>query len=151
MRYLLDSDVVSDFYETTAPSHPRLAEKFASLGQSDSLAISLLFLYEAEYGYANAVAEKRKIIRKRIEASQSDFEVLPLPPGGSRIYGEIKKELVTRRGLGKKASKIHAVDIMIAATAIVEDCTLVSGDSIFRDLQGLNRALGVEDWFQSSP
>jgi predicted nucleic acid-binding protein len=147
MKYLLDSDIVSDLYEKESDGHPQIAAKLSSLEDSDVLAISILAIYEAEYGCAKADEEKRGLIRKRITAAQSDFEVLPLSPEGARLYGDIKRHLVAARGLDKKAGRIHNIDIMIAATAIAEDCTLVSGDGIFRDLQRFNRALRRENWF----
>lgn len=49
--------------------------------------------------------------------------------------------------MSPKAIKSHSVDIMLAATAIVEGCTLVSADGIYSDLQRLDPTLRVENWF----
>jgi predicted nucleic acid-binding protein len=38
------------------------------------------------------------------------------------------------------------VDIMLAATAITEGCTLISADGIYSDLQQLDPILRVENW-----
>ncbi len=149
MKYLLDSDIVSDFYEKESVGHAQISAKISSLADSDTLSISILVIYEAEYGCANAVEKKREIIRKRITAAQADFGILPLSSEGATIYGDIKKKLITARGLDKKGSRIHNIDIMIAATAIAEDCTLVSGDSIFRELQRFDSTMRLENWFSS--
>ena len=39
-----------------------------------------------------------------------------------------------------------ASDLMIAATAIAESCTLVGADSLFRDLQMLEPGLALQNW-----
>ncbi len=59
MRYLLDSDVLSDLYDPEAPGHNGVARQLASLESSDQVFISILALYELEYGCANAPEEKR--------------------------------------------------------------------------------------------
>jgi predicted nucleic acid-binding protein len=40
----------------------------------------------------------------------------------------------------------HNVDLVLAATAITENLTLVSNDSLFRDLAAIDPRLSVEDW-----
>jgi len=42
------------------------------------------------------------------------------------------------------------MDLMLAATAITEGCTLVSGDGIYSDLQRIDPSLRVENWLASS-
>lgn len=146
MRYLLDSDTLSDLYEPASPGHGPVARRIAALADEDVIFLSILSLYEWEYGYANAPDELKGVIRQRISAIQTDFPVLPLTPEAARLFGGLKARLRTIRQLSKKASKSHNVDIMLAATAITEGCTLVSGDSIYTDLQQLDPTLGVENW-----
>lgn len=150
MRYLLDSDVLSDFYEQTAAGHKAIVSRILSLGPADSLAVSVLALYECEYGCARASPEKRGVIRGRIDDALRSFEVLPLSAVGSRLYGSLKARLVVARGLSKKGGKAHSIDLMLAATALAEGCTLVSGDGIFSELQKLDEALQVENWFSQA-
>ena len=99
MKYLLDSDVLSDFYEKLSPNHVKIAAKLASLEEGDEVCISVLTLYEFEYGCANASDDKKAIVRKRIEAAPEDFAVLPMEAAGARTYGELKKAL-TALGMG---------------------------------------------------
>ena len=40
----------------------------------------------------------------------------------------------------------HNVDLIVAATALVSDMTLVSNDSLFRALAHIEPALHIEDW-----
>jgi predicted nucleic acid-binding protein len=77
---------------------------------------------------------------------QARFEVLPLTPEAARLFGSLKAGLSKVRGLSSKGSKLHNIDVMLAATAIAEDCTLISGDSMYADLQKIDPTLHVEDW-----
>lgn len=146
MKYLLDSDIVSEFYETASAGHVLIAAKLATMRASDGVCISILTLFELEYGYANAPEEKRRIIRRRIRAAGEDFEILPLSANSAKLYGRLKKEFVTARGLDSKRSRLHNIDIMVAATAVAESCALVSADSIYGDLLRFESSLLWENW-----
>jgi predicted nucleic acid-binding protein len=146
MRYLLDTDSLSDLYEPASSGHRNITRRIASLGDEDLVFVSILSLYEMEYGCANAPEALRNVIRQRISAAQMDFRFLPLTPEAARLFGGLKARLRTLRQLSKKASKSHNIDLMLAATAITEGCTLVSTDAIYPDLQGLDPTLRFENW-----
>ena len=146
MRYLLDSDVISDFYDKSVSSHPAIAARLGSLEDSDEVYISILTLYELEYGLANAPADKQETIRKKIVETQNDFTVLPLSAEGAERFGALKKALRDRRSLTKRGAKSHNIDLIIAATAVVEECVLVSGDSIYQELRKSHPELLLEIW-----
>jgi len=146
MRYLLDSDILSDLYESSSAAHDNILRRIASLKAEDSLSVSILVLYELEYGLANARAEKKSILRQRIKNVQTRFSVLELSLDAAQIFGQLKKALVDFRGLKDKASKSHNVDLILAATAVAESCVLVSADSLYRDLRVLEPNLQLEDW-----
>ena len=82
MRYLLDSDALSDLYDPEALGHEGMIRSLASLESSDQVFISILALYELEYGLANAPKEKKPVIQARIFNAQEDFPVLPLTAQG---------------------------------------------------------------------
>jgi predicted nucleic acid-binding protein len=146
MRYLLDSNSLSDLYEPASSGHRNVAGRIATLTDADAVFISVLAFYEWEYGYANAPEALKGLIRQRISAIQADFPVLPLTPEAARVFGGLKARLRTIRQLSKKGSKSHNVDVMLAATAITEGCTLISADSIYPDLQRLDPTLRLENW-----
>lgn len=146
MRYLLDSNTLSDLYEISSPAHSKILSRVASLSEEDSLSVSILALYELEYGLANARAEKKPVLRQRIKNVQARFSIFELSLDAAQIFGRLKKALVDSRGLKDKARKSHNVDIIIAATAVAESCVLVSADSLFRDLQALEPSLQIENW-----
>lgn len=146
MRYLLDSDSLSDLYKPDAPGHTTITRRLTTLRDADQIVISILAVYETEYGYANAPDQKKAEIRQRISHMQARFEVLPLTPEAARLYGSLKAGLSEIRGLGVKGGKFHNIDIMLAATAVTEGCTLISADSIYRDLKKVDSMLRVENW-----
>jgi len=146
MRYLLDSDILSDLYETTSPDHQDVGRRVAALEEDDELTVSVLALYELEYGYSNSSEDKKPSLRRRIQSVRDRFVIQGLSEEASGIFGRLKKALVESRGLSKKGSRYHNVDLMIAATAIAESCTLVGADSLFRDLQRLEPDLILQNW-----
>lgn len=146
MNYLLDSNTVSDLYEINSPGYQEIARKLGALKGGVRISISILTLYELEFGYANAPLEKKPTIRQRIDYAQADFLVLGLSAKAATLFGVLKKNLKNLRNLTEKGSRYHNIDLMIAATAVVEFCTLVSTDSIYRDLQQFEPALQLEAW-----
>lgn len=146
MKFLLDSDILSDLYNPSSSGHLAVAARLESLEDSDSVFISILAIYELEYGHAHAPEEKQPALRQRISDLQADFPMLPLTVDGARAFGSLKKSLQSSRGLSKKGSKMHNVDLMLAAIAMVEGCVLVSTDSIYTDLHKLNPMFLTENW-----
>jgi predicted nucleic acid-binding protein len=145
-KYLLDSNTISDLYDKFSDDHIKIIDKLSALKEMDKVYISILSIYEFEYGYANAPTEKKSIVQKKIEEAQQDFEVLPLSKEGAQLFGILKKKIKDLKNLNKEAIKKHNIDIMLAATAIVEDCILVSADSIYLDIQQFESKLILENW-----
>jgi predicted nucleic acid-binding protein len=146
MRYLLDSDSLSDLYNSDALGHAAIARRVTTLREPDQVVLSILALYEAEYGRANAPEEKRAAIRQRISHMQTRFEILPLTPEAAHLFGSLKVGLSRIRGLSPQGSKRHNMDVMLAATAAAENCVLISADSLYSDLRKVNASLQVENW-----
>lgn len=146
MRYLLDSDSLSDLYNPDAPGHSVIAQRVMALGELDQVVLSILAVYEAEYGCANAPDEKKSVIRQRISHMQWRFEILPLTPEAANLFGTLKVGLSQLRGLTSKGSKYHNMDVMLAATAVAENCILISADSLYSDLCEVNSSLQVANW-----
>ena len=146
MKFLLDSDILSDLYDPSSSGHFPVAARLESLEDADSVFVSILAVYELEYGYAHAPEQKKFALRQTLSDLQSDFPILPLTIEGARLFGSLKERLQVSRGLSKKGSKAHNVDLMLAATAMVEGCVLVSTDSIYRDLHELNPIFLTENW-----
>ena len=61
MRFLLDSDSLSDLFNTSAPSYEAILRRLSALEDSDRVLTSILAVYELEYGHANAPTERKAI------------------------------------------------------------------------------------------
>lgn len=146
MRYLLDSDGLSALYDAKAPGHPTVASQLAALEDSDQVFLSILALYELEYGFANAPEEMKPVIRQRLSDAQADFAILPLSAEAARLFGHLKASLRQTRQLSDRGAKAHNIDLMVAATALTEDCILVSGDGIYQDVQQVHPDLKLQNW-----
>ncbi len=146
MRYLLESDSLSTLYDPEASEHQAVARRLAALEDSDQVFLSILALYELEYGFAHAPDEKKPMIRQRISQAQEDFPFLPLTAEAAGLFGSIKAGLRKTKQLSDKGAKIHNIDLMIAATALTEDCVLISGDSIYPEVRRLHPGLKLENW-----
>ncbi len=90
MNYLLDSNTISDFYDKDSANYPKILNKIAHLKNTDKVAISILTLYELEYGLANAPEYKKSIIEQKIIEAQIDFAVFPLSKKGAKLFGSFK-------------------------------------------------------------
>ncbi len=91
MNYLLDSNIISDFYDKDSINYPKILNKIANLKYTDDISISILTLYELEYGLANAPENKKAVIEQKIIEVQTDFSIFPLPIRGAKIFGGFKK------------------------------------------------------------
>lgn len=150
MIFLLDSNTVSDFYDRKSTGHQKIYEHLILLPSRSRVLISVLSLYEFEYGYANATDALRPLIRAKITDAQNDFELLPLSCTGARRFGEIKAMLKNQRGISTENIKKHNIDLMFAAEAIAHDLVLVSTDGIFEDIQRFQPELKLENWLTLS-
>lgn len=83
MNYLLDSNTVSEFYDKNSQNYLQIAQRLKCLTVEDQVFISVLTLYELEYGYYNAPENKKSVVRKKIEEAKEDFSILPLNEEGS--------------------------------------------------------------------
>ncbi len=146
MKYLLDSNIVSDFYDKFSTGYPKISQKLSSLADTDGVYISILTLYEFEYGWANAPDKKKTVIKQKIAEVQQDFEILPLSPRGAQLFGVLKKVIKDSRSLTKENIKKYNIDVMMAATAISKNCILVNADTVYSEIQRLNSELKLKNW-----
>jgi predicted nucleic acid-binding protein len=148
MKYLLDSNIISDFYDPLSVGHPQIYRCLTQLTVNDRVFVSILSLYELEYGFANAHEDYKPAIRRKIQETQQDFEILPLSHQGAQLFGELKKALQVKRSINKENMKKHTVDLIFATEALVHQCILVSEDKIYRDVQLLNPEFKYETWLK---
>jgi predicted nucleic acid-binding protein len=118
MKYLLDSNTVSDIYNPSSGNHNSVIKKLLALEESDDIFISVLTLYEFEYAFANSPAHKKAEIKATIQQIQQDLIVLPLSPTAAEIFGDLKKLFKELRKINPENLKKHTIDLMIAASAL---------------------------------
>ncbi len=146
MKYLLDSNTVSDIYNPSAENHNRFINKILALKENDDVFISILTLYEFEYAFANAPSQKKTEIKSTIWQMQQDFIVLPLSPTAAEIFGDLKKLFKELRNIKPENLKKHTIDLIIAADALNHRAVLVSADKIYQDILIINPELNLENW-----
>lgn len=147
MKYLLDSNTISMLYDSQAVGHSSIKSRLESLDdEADQVFVSVLTIYEMEFGKANAPEDKAKIIQKDIQHTLKNFSLLILSIQGASLFGDLKKRLKDSRKISPDNMRKHNFDLMLASTAIVESSSLVSADSIFIELQQLESQLKIENW-----
>ncbi len=145
MSYLLDTNVISDFYNIDADNHAKIVSKMLELGNAD-VYVSLLTIYEFEYALANCPDAKRTEIETTIAKIVRDFCVLNLSVKQAKIFGNLKAQYKTLKQINAENIKKHSIDLMIAATALDYDLTIVSADKIYNDVQSLRADFKLENW-----
>lgn len=146
MKYLLDSNTVSDIYNPSSDNHNQFIKKILALKESDDVFISILTIYEFEYAFSNSPIQKKNEIRATIWQIQQDFIVLPLSPTAAEIFGDLKKSFKELRNIKPENLKKHTVDLMIAADTLSHCAVLVSADKIYHDIQLIKPELNLENW-----
>ncbi|MDD2660196.1 MAG: type II toxin-antitoxin system VapC family toxin [Methylococcales bacterium] len=146
MKYLFDSNTISDLYNAPSQPYQNICKRLSQLADADEVAISIVTLYELEYAFHNAPDNKQAIIRNDINHLKSNFSIMPLSIPSAEIFGQLKKQFKDSSMINKENIKKHNIDMMLASTAICENSILVSADKIYIHLQQLNNNLHTEDW-----
>ena len=131
MTHLIDTNVVVDLTSRRGVAvRPRL-----EVSGLKSLAISAISLAELEYGEAKTGRPSRSLATFR--EFLLEIPILSFDEGAVEIYGRIRADL-ERRG-----QIIGTNDLLIAATALAHNLTVVP-----RDIGEFGRVIGlrVEDW-----
>lgn len=135
MDYIFDTNAVSFLFDDlTGKNHTKLFEFFSKLNNEDFVYVSVVTLYELEYSLSNSSVEKKERIQHMINNVLRFFKILPLPTNGAKIFGELKQIYKKRKQKSKENIKKDSIDIMIASTAIINSCTVISYDLIFKDI-----------------
>ena len=113
MSYLLDTNICIYFLK----QHPEITTRIGQC-RSDRIAISIITLAELQFGAYNSRQIENNI--KRIEFFIERTQLLYLTPKTTEIYAGIKASL------RKSGNIIDDFDILIGATAIENNLTLVT-------------------------
>ncbi len=147
MNFLLDTDTISHVLDKKSPYHTRVTSKLSEISDKDNIFISVLSIYETEYGIAvlkNDV-NKEKYEQARILMSEV-FKVLPVTEKAAKSFGNIKARYQDHTGIHSRALARHNVDLIIAATAIEQEAVLVASDKIYSKLIEAGVNINFENW-----
>ena len=143
-KFLLDTNILSYLEDPSSLFHGSVKKKISRLNDEDSLCISILSIYELQYGLHKAEGKLRKSINKSLETAMK-LPIIPLNLKGAAVFGELKSR-------HKTASRIdverHNFDFMIAGSAIAAGAVLVSNDKIFERIAELHEDFRLENWAQ---
>lgn len=128
LRYLLDTNAASVLIRG-AGSRP-LQDLVIDYGACVSA------ITEAELRFGVARRPEATRLAKAVENFLQDIPVLPWTSATAQVYANLRARMEIR-GLS-----LSAMDLLIAAHAQAEDCTLVSADKAFAQVPGLR----VIDW-----
>lgn len=105
------------------------------------ISISTLTLAELSSG-PHAVSDEVERARHqdRLQRFEADVDALPFESRCARAYGQIYAAVVAT---GRKARGARAVDLMIAATALVHEIPLYTRNA--KDLRGLEDLIEIVD------
>lgn len=146
MKYILDSDTITYFYNTELSEHGPVAKRFRQLRNTDVVQVSLITLFELEYSLYNAPPANKAEIQKQIDAVEQDFNIIHLQREHAAIYGEIKTHLRKITGNSTKGMRKHNIDLIVTSTAIFESSILVANDEIYEKLAEIDSRFQYENW-----
>ncbi len=145
-KHLLDSNIVTYIYQKSSSLHSLVSEKLLELSHRDRVFVSILSLYEYEYGLSFADCKIVDELQESKKTLLEIFEIMPLSVKGAEIFGKIKARYRQATGMSQKALERHNIDIMLAASAVSENAVLVSNDRIFERIQEIYPDLSIDNW-----
>lgn len=131
MRYLLDTNIVSDLMDGGAKAEARLRSL-----EPTAVATSAVARGELLYGIRNLPAGRRRDALLQQAAPYLKLRCEPVPAEASDHYADVK---IARERVGLA---LDENDLWIAATALALGATLVTRDSDFDGIEGLT----IENW-----
>jgi len=129
-RYLLDTNIVSDFLENKPPEVRR---RVLNVGL-DAIALSVISEAELRYGLANKPGAFRQ--RVPVERFLVDATIPVWDSQAAQKYASLRVEQE------RKGKSLSSEDLMIAAHALSLDLILITHDATFSFVDHLK----TEDW-----
>ena len=151
MKYLLDTDILSDLERPSSSEYANIFQKFCKLPDDTKVYYSILSIYEMQYGasWAKRQLDKQLIAQKMehvIKSIQSKFDLATLDTEGAVFFAEMKAEYREKSPISPTNIKKYDIDLMLASTAINLGAILVSRDHIFEGIQKMKPNFLWENW-----
>ncbi|MEA2028751.1 MAG: type II toxin-antitoxin system VapC family toxin [Campylobacterota bacterium] len=145
-KYIFDTNITSIIGREEQVAY-NLLDRLSKLADEDVMLVSVLTLYESNYGLKNATCDLHKQeIEKNINFVQKYFEIIPLDLKEMDIYAQLKVAYKKHTGISKNDAKKNDIDLLIASSAVATNATLISNDRIFETLSKLEPRLKYENW-----
>ena len=165
--YLLDTNIVSYWFDEGDPLHGRVVGRVSELCESEPqspIRISAITWGEIEYGHQAEAPDGRTPIQLKYEKSVRDTfpNVLSIQRSTTGHYGELRSRLFAKyaKKKGKKARRpeqlidpatsrdlgVQENDIWMAAQAIEYNLVLVTHDDMTHVREVSQGLLTIEDW-----
>ncbi|NET40729.1 MAG: type II toxin-antitoxin system VapC family toxin [Okeania sp. SIO2B3] len=127
MNYLLDTNIVSAFVNQNQKIRDKLLEVYT---REQDIYISCISFYEVQRGllYVNATRKLSQFNEFCQEVTILFLDNLEIIEKASEIHIDLRR----------KGRLVQDADILIAATAIIHNLTLVSNDSDMSRVEGIN-------------
>jgi len=147
-KYIFDTNITSILGRDDKVSND-LLDRLSELSDEDIICVSVLTLYESNYGLKNctSVLQKQEITNN-INFIKKYFDVIPLDLKEMDIFANLKVAYKNYTGISKKDAKKNDIDLLIASSAIAENAILISNDKIFETLCELDVNLKYENWLK---
>lgn len=134
--YLLDTDILSNLIKRRP--NPALEAKLQTVPREHQQTASIT-VGELVYGAHRAQPHTATILQRQQARLQSNVTVVPFDDAAARSYGELRA-LLERQG-----TPLAEPDLRIAAIALANDLTLVTGNvRHFARVPGLR----IENWLE---
>jgi tRNA(fMet)-specific endonuclease VapC len=131
VKYLLDTNVLSDFVRGNGAVQTRLRQE-----APQQLCVSVVTEMEVEYGLARNPGLSPRV-RETMRALLDTLSVLPFEREDARVAAQL------RASLNRQGTPIGAYDLLLAACAMRRGLTIVTRNA--REFARVS-GLGLEDW-----
>ncbi len=115
-KFLLDTCSLSALKQPSANHHIRYVSKLTSLDDSDELYISMISIYEMEYGarhIRDKYPEMALEMKLAIQSIKDEFIILNLTDEGAIIFADIKEQYQTKKGVGKSNISEQLFEVLV--------------------------------------
>ncbi len=126
--YMLDTNAAS------ALIRGRAAPTLVALVAEGGMCLSVITEAEMRYGVARKPEATR--LARTVAAFLQDTPVIPWTSATAQTYAALRTSMESR------GVSLSSMDMLIAAQALAEDCTLLTADQAFSQVPGLK----VKDW-----
>ena len=131
MRYMLDTNTLIYYFKGLGA----VSKRFLATPPNE-IAIPVIVIYELEVGIAKSTSPRKR--KAQLEELSSVVNIIPFG------YGEAQWAVKIRVKLEKQGMPIGPYDVLIAATALANNSTLITHNTKeFERIEGLK----IEDWY----